>query len=80
MWPALLLLALLCGRARAQDDDVDTVGCAMRGVCRREGELHQNCVYEGGPLPADDIGMESRYQELCPHLFEGAFPRPGRGV
>ncbi|KAI1724282.1 patched family domain-containing protein [Ditylenchus destructor] len=42
--------------------------CAMRDVCGQEGGMHQNCVYEGPPVPIS-FRQDQLYKELCPQLF-----------
>ncbi|KAI6232457.1 Niemann-Pick C1 protein [Aphelenchoides besseyi] len=43
-------------------------GCVMRGICGKDGNLHQNCDYQGPPVPVN-ISDERHYRELCPRLF-----------
>jgi hypothetical protein len=45
-------------------------GCAMRGVCGKDGDLYQNCIYNGPPIPINRT-HEAEFVELCPRLFKG---------
>lgn len=44
--------------------------CVMRGICGNNGQLYQNCAYNGPPLPVP-YGDDYYYRELCPQLFLG---------
>ena len=44
-------------------------GCAMRGICGRDGELNKNCRYEGVSVPLTQSDV-SRYRDLCPRIFD----------
>lgn len=75
-----LLLATIIASGRwpacfAFDPDVDIKDpyrCAMRGICGRDGDLHQNCFYDGPPMPVP-FGQDHHYKQLCPQLFEGDY-------
>ncbi|KAI6244008.1 Niemann-Pick C1 protein [Aphelenchoides fujianensis] len=41
----------------------------MRGVCGKDGQLHQNCEYDGPPIPVN-ASDERHFRELCPRLFK----------
>uniref|UniRef100_A0A1I8BDV3 VWFD domain-containing protein n=1 Tax=Meloidogyne hapla TaxID=6305 RepID=A0A1I8BDV3_MELHA len=45
-------------------------GCVMRDICGADGELRQNCRYEGRPVPIS-LNVEKEYKDLCPQLFKG---------
>jgi hypothetical protein len=45
-------------------------GCVMRGICGKDGDLRQNCMYSGPPVPINH-SLINQYFELCPRLFKG---------
>uniref|UniRef100_A0A914H2F6 SSD domain-containing protein n=1 Tax=Globodera rostochiensis TaxID=31243 RepID=A0A914H2F6_GLORO len=48
--------------------------CVMRDICGQDGELRQNCRFDGPPVPIS-THKEKEYKELCPQLFKSAFNR-----
>src|SRR5689334_1202994 len=65
----LLLFAFLISKCPITSSHDSNHQCVMRSICGVDGELKQNCLYSGPPLP---IGTVTRSQmDLCPSLFKG---------
>uniref|UniRef100_A0A915ETJ0 Niemann-Pick C1 N-terminal domain-containing protein n=1 Tax=Ditylenchus dipsaci TaxID=166011 RepID=A0A915ETJ0_9BILA len=75
----LWLLVVACletGFLNAFEADVDIKHrCVMRDICGTDGDLHQNCFYDGPPVPVS-FRQDQLYKELCPQLFADSVNTP----
>lgn len=51
-----------------KNDKFSSYQCVMRDVCGVDGDLKQNCPYDGPPIPFP-IAYKEKFKELCPQLF-----------
>lgn len=70
-----LIFPILLNAFKFYDDDLfvgkdkePSYQCVMRDICGEDGDLKQNCPYNGPPIPFP-INYEEKFKDLCPQLF-----------